>query len=136
MAPATARRVSLRKRVSAYFPAMQRTSIVLYLNPWAYSRRKVRERLDALRARDGDDCRRCRRPMRFDLPNGHDQAPKLEPIHPTASDKGSALDNLCLTHIRCNASGADHTGEVTERMRRRSEAALLSRPRRRANRAA
>jgi len=115
---------------------MQRQSIVLYLNPWAYRRRKVQERLDALRARDGDDCRRCRRPMRFDLPRGHDQGPRLEPIHPGASDETSALDDLCLTHVRCNAPGADHTGEVTERMRRRSETALLSPPRKRANRAA
>ena len=110
---------------------MSRPSIAQYLNPWKLGREKQRQRLDALRQRDGENCRRCRRPMRFDLPNGHDQGATVE-ILSGSLDRGEALDNLCLTHRRCNASGADHTVEVTERMRRRNEAALLSRPRKRA----
>jgi hypothetical protein len=104
-------------------------SLALYLNPWKLGREKQRQRLDALRQRDGDNCRRCRRPMRFDLPRGHDQGAKIEEILPGEAD---ALENFCLTHVRCNAAGADQTGEVTERMRRRNEAALLSRTRKRA----
>ena len=106
------------------------TSFTEYLNPWKLSRDKQRQRLDALRKRDGDNCRRCRRPMRFDLPSGHDQGAKIEEFGPRPA--GASLDNLCLTHRRCNPAGADHTDEVTERIRRKNEAALLSRPRKRA----
>lgn len=111
---------------------MPRLSISLYLNPWKLRREKQRQTLEALRQRDGDNCRRCRRPMRFDLPAGHDQGAKIEEIQPSARIAGDMLDQLCLTHRRCNAAGADHTDEVTERIRRRNEAALLSRPRKRA----
>ena len=106
------------------------SSFTEYLLPWKVRREKQRQRLDALRQRDGDNCRRCRRPLRFDLPNGHDQGAKIEAIVPTGGSE--AIDNWCLTHQRCNSAGADHTDEVTERIRRRNEAALLSRPRKRA----
>jgi hypothetical protein len=67
--------------------------------------------------------------MNFDLPRGHDRGPKIERIAPIAEDAADTLDNLCLCHSRCNASGADHTDEVTERIRRKSEAALFARSR-------
>ena len=108
------------------------SSFTEYLNPWKLRREKQRQRLAALRQRDGDNCRRCRRALRFDLPNGHDQGAKIEAIGPMAAGDGAALDILCLTHQRCNPAGADHTDEITERIRRRNEAALLSRPRKRA----
>ena len=108
------------------------SSFTEYLLPWKVRREKERQRLDALRQRDGDNCRRCRRPLRFDLPNGHDQGAKIEAIGPGTAGGGEAVDNWCLTHQRCNSAGTDHTDEVTERIRRRSEAALLSRPRKRA----
>ena len=108
------------------------TSFTEYLNPWKLGRDKQRQRLDALRRRDGDNCQRCRRPLRFDLPNGHDQGAKIEEIGPAASGCRDSLENVCLTHRRCNPAGADHTDEVVERIRRRNEAALLSRPRKRA----
>lgn len=111
---------------------MPTLSLTRFLNPWKHRREEVKRRVEALRQRDGDACRRCRRPMRFDLPNGHDQGAKIEEIRPGTG--GDQLDNLCLTHQRCNAAGADHTDEVTERIRRRNEAALLSRPRKRAAR--
>ena len=44
------------------------SSFAEYLNPWKLRREKQRQRLAALRQRDGDNCRRCRRPLRFDLP--------------------------------------------------------------------
>lgn len=109
---------------------MSRATIGRYVNPWKFKREQERlERIAALRERDGDNCRRCRRPMRFDLPNGHDLAPKLEEV------TGGGLDgdaSLCLTHLCCNAQGADNTAEVTERARRKSEAELLSRKRKQA----
>ena len=100
---------------------------------WTSRREKERRRIAALRTRDGDDCRRCRRPMRFDLPSGHDLGPKVEQI---LSGTPEAIDNLCLTHHRCISEGADHTVEVKERIRRRAEAELLSGSRRKRRTAA
>jgi len=110
---------------------MTRSFIAKYVSPWAIRRdRAEQQRVAALRDRDGDNCRRCRRPMRFDLPRGHDRGPKVESIAPYEGDgEPQPLDNLCLCHGRCNAAGADNTDEVTERIRRKSEAALLSRKR-------
>jgi len=106
---------------------MTGSDVVKYLNPWKLNREKQRQRVEVLRQRDGENCRRCRHPMRFDLPHGHDQSAIVVQIF-RAID-GEVLDNLCLTHMRCNSAGADHTDEVTERIRRRNEAALLSRSR-------
>ena len=100
------------------------SSIARYLRPWALKRTRDAERLSALRSRDGDNCARCRRPLRFDLPAGNDQGAVVETA--TADE---ALANSRLCHRRCFAPGMDHTGEVTERMRRRNEAALLSKSR-------
>ncbi len=105
---------------------MTRSFIAKYVSPWALRRNKEREqRLQALRRRDGDNCRRCRRSLRFDLPDGHDQAPTIQEIAGTAGDEPPPLDNLCLCHQRCNAQGGDHTGEVKERIRRKGEAELF-----------
>ena len=131
-APSARSAVILRKPLRATLAPMPPMSLALYLNPWKLNREKRLQRLNALRQRDGDDCRRCRRPMRFDLPRGHDQGATVEAILPNSPAGRDALDNLCLTHRRCNAAGADHTDEVSERMRRRNEAALLSRPRKKA----
>ena len=68
--------------------------------------------------------------MRFDLPRGHDLGPAIAHLGPAAD--AATLDNAYLTHSRCNASGVDHTGEVTERMRRKNEAALFGKTRKRA----
>ncbi len=113
---------------------MNRGIIARYVSPWVLRKDKERQqRLVALRQRDGDNCRRCRRPLRFDLPEGHDHAPTIQEVVRTSSDEPPALENLCLCHQRCNAQGADNTGEVRERIRRRSEATLLSGSRSRAS---
>ncbi len=83
----------------------------------------------ALRQRDGDQCSRCRRPLRFDLTSGHDSGPKIEQ---TAAGAADALDNLCLTHRRCHPDGVDHTDEVQERVRRKNEAELFVKSRKQA----
>lgn len=100
--------------------------IAKYVTPWKFRREQEERRVASLRDRDGENCRRCRRPIRFDLPRGHDKAPKIE--HAVEAD-GEALDNLFLCHTRCNAAGADNTDEVAERIRRRSEAALFAKAR-------
>jgi hypothetical protein len=103
------------------------------LTPWVAKRQKEeQQRVAALRQRDGDNCRRCRRPIRFDLPAGNDKGPKIESIWEPESDGAAPLDTLCLCHGRCNADSGDNTQEVTERVRRRSEAALFARSRKRA----
>ena len=112
---------------------MSRVDLSRYVTPWKYKRlQREAEQLRVLRLRDGDHCARCRRPMRFDVPTGHDQGARIEAIVPPASGAEPDVDSLRLTHWRCNASGVDHTGEVTERIRRKNEAELFSKKRKRA----
>ena len=96
---------------------MPRKLFAKYLNPWMFEREKKRQRFEQLRQRDGDKCWRCRRPMRFDLPRGHDQAPTLEHILARSKGGTSALDNLCLCHGRCNRLLANNHPAVKQRMR-------------------
>ena len=104
--------------------------ILRYVNPWKFRREQEMERLRLLRIRDGDDCRRCRRPMRFDLPAGNDQGAAIEQILPREAG-GDEIGNLCLCHRRCNAERADNTQEVQERVRRKNEAELFAKARKR-----
>jgi len=111
---------------------MSSFDLAKYVTPWKYKRqRREAERLRALKLRDGENCARCRRPMRFDLSQGHDQSARIEEIVPVAAGSEPDLSNLRLTHRRCNASGVDHTGEVTERMRRTNEAELFAKSKKR-----
>lgn len=108
---------------------MPQPRIAKYLNPWKFRRELEAERLTALRQRDGDNCARCRRPMRFELPAGHDHAPTVEHLQPGPKGDAHELDNLCLCHGRCNRLTADATPEVTERVRRKNEADLFAKAR-------
>lgn len=99
---------------------MARKDISKYLNPWMFKREKKRQRFAELRQRDGDNCWRCKRPMRFDLPGGHEKAPTIEHLQPRSKGGTGALDNLCLCHKRCNWDLGDNTREVKERMRLRA----------------
>jgi hypothetical protein len=114
---------------------MSRAILSRYVTPWKFRREQNAQRVRALRVRDGDDCRRCRRPMRFDLPEGHHLGVKVEQMvaEPVGGHE-ETLDNLCLTHRRCIAEAADNTREVQERIRMKNEAALLSRSRKRVGR--
>jgi len=107
---------------------MSPTLIAKYVAPWKYRREEEQRRIAMLRSRDGEDCRRCRRPLRFDLPRGHDLGAKLEPLVSAAPGEPLAIDNLCLTHGRCHAE-ADLTREVTERVRRKAESELFAKAR-------
>lgn len=112
---------------------MSQSIIARYVTPWKFRRAQEQlRRIAELRARDGDDCRRCRRPLRFDLPKGHDLGPKLEQLGPATIGEPEAVDNLCLAHRRCNGEGVDATHEVVERVRRKSEAELFVKSRKRA----
>jgi hypothetical protein len=106
-------------------------SLARYVNPWKFRREEEAQRVRALRSRDGDSCRRCRRPLRFDLPRGHDQGPAVVQIA-APSDEVESVDHLCLCHLRCNGEGADNTAEVQERVRRKNEAELFVKSRKRA----
>ena len=101
--------------------------LIRYLAPWRSGRARREEQLLSLRQRDGDNCARCRRPIRFDRAAGHDLAARIEPIDSAAAS--AELANLCLTHGRCNAQGFDHTDEVMERLRPSREADLFRKAR-------
>jgi hypothetical protein len=113
---------------------MNSSVIARYVTPWKYRREQNALRLNALRQRDGDNCRRCKRPLRFDFPDGHDLGPRIEAILPLSNGGSHALDNLCLTHGRCNAKHGCDTAQVKDRARVKHEAELFakSRSRRRA----
>lgn len=116
---------------------MGQSLLLKYVNPWKYRREQEEAaRVAALRQRDGEDCRRCRRPIRFDLPDGHDQGVCVQAIDYGAQATHVSLDNLCLTHRRCNAASADNTAEVADRVRRKQEAELFSKSRKRVRRRA
>ena len=101
-------------------------TLIRFLNPRKYRRDQKAARVEALKTRDGEQCARCRRRIRFDFPAGHDQGPIIEPA-PSAI----APDHVRLCHRRCNKPGLDHTIEVTERVRRKNEAALFGKSRKR-----
>ena len=114
---------------------MSGSIIIKYVNPWRFRREQQAERIAALRCRDGDNCKRCKRPMRFDLPDGHESMPKVEQIVPQPAGGIEDLANLCLTHVRCNAKHGCDTVEVKERARIKNEAALFEKSKRTRKRA-
>lgn len=101
-------------------------TIIKFVAPWKFRREQNEQRMKALRMRDGDACRRCKRELRFDLPNGHDLSAKIEAILPKSAGGTEDLDNLCLTHGRCNAKSGCDTAQVKERARLKNEAALFA----------
>ena len=104
---------------------MSGSIIIKYVNPWKFRREQHAARVAALRSRDGDNCKRCKRPMRFDMPDGHESMPKVEQIVPQPAGADDDIGNLCLTHVRCNAKHGCDTAEVKERARIKNEAALF-----------
>jgi hypothetical protein len=107
---------------------MPQRAIAKFLRPWTFGRDKKQLRVNELRRRDGDNCRRCRRPMRFDLPRGNDMAPTILQILPEPRGSRAALENLCLCHGHCNRHPGDNTPEVRERRRLRQVGDAASLP--------
>ena len=111
---------------------MSSASIIRFVNPWKFKREQEElARVQALRTRDGDALP--------PLPPSGALRPHQRPRHGPAVEAirrraRRSLDNLCLTHRRCNGESADHTREVQERVRRKNEAELFAnaRSRRRA----
>jgi 5-methylcytosine-specific restriction endonuclease McrA len=118
-----------------YEERMSGGTIIKFVNPWKFRRDQAEQRVTALRHRDGDNCRRCKRPLRFDLPDGHDLRARIEAIVPKTAGGSEELDNLCLTHGRCNGQAGDDTADVQERVRLKSEAALFEASRKKRRRA-
>jgi hypothetical protein len=114
---------------------MSSGTIIKFVAPWKFRREQNEQRVKALRMRDGETCRRCKRPLRFDLPDGHDLGARVEPILPKSAGGSEELDNLCLTHGRCNAKNGCDTAEVKERARIKHEAALFETARKKRRRA-
>jgi hypothetical protein len=110
-------------------------TIIKFVAPWKFRREQNVQRMKALRMRDGDTCRRCKRELRFDMPDGHDLGAKIEAILPKSAGGTEDLDNLCLTHGRCNAKSGCDTAEVKERARIKHEAALFETSRKKRRRA-
>ena len=127
------RRAFANRAVSraGYGRRMTSSNIVRFVNPWKFRREQNEQRVKALRGRDGDTCRRCKRPLRFDLPDGHDLRPRVEQILCSSAGGNEDLGNLVLCHIRCNAKDGHDTAAVKERVRLKSEAELFASSRKR-----
>ena len=87
-----------------------------FLPGWVHRHRR-RKLLKALRARDGDQCWRCNRPMRFEGEPNCGKAATIEHYLPKAKGGTDDLANLRLCHVGCNRHLADHAPAQKERMR-------------------
>lgn len=83
---------------------------------WVLEQIEKKQRFAAVRARDGDACWRCNRPMHFDNP-AHRKAATIEHVLPRSKGGDDDLANLRLCHVGCNRHLADHAPEQKERMR-------------------
>lgn len=83
---------------------------------WVLECVEKKRRRGALRARDGDNCWRCNRPMNFNDPNCR-RAATIEHVTPRSKGGTDDLGNLRLCHVGCNRHLADHEPEQKERMR-------------------
>ncbi len=95
---------------------MAKTPPNWFLPGWVHRRLRKR-RIAALRTRDGGDCWRCNRPMRFEGPPNCGKAATIEHVLPRSKGGGNDLANLRLCHVGCNRHLADHAPEQKERMR-------------------
>jgi hypothetical protein len=84
---------------------------------WWWLHREHKRRRAAIRARDGDNCWRCNRPMRFDGPPNCGKAATIEHLLPLALGGTDDLDNLVLCHPGCNRHLGVHPPAHKERMR-------------------
>ena len=59
-------------------------------------------KVERLRARDGDNCWLCNKPMKFDAKPNAAQAWSIEHLIPDCRGGPSTLENLVLCHVVCN----------------------------------
>ena len=63
----------------------------------------LKNRIPALRKRDGDDCQLCRTPVEdFDLPWPHPLSPSVDHVTPVRAGGSHRMGNLQLSHLVCN----------------------------------
>ncbi len=86
-----------------------------------FTRERKRERIEAVRARDGENCWRCDQSMRFGPPFNRGKAATVEHVFPLSKGGTWALDNLRLCHVGCNRHLGANTPEQKERMRLKPE---------------
>lgn len=86
--------------------------------PW-WIRRSLEQRAckAAVRQRDGDNCWRCHRPMRFGPPFNCGKGASVEHLEPLSQGGTWALGNLVLCHVGCNRHLGANTPEQKKRMR-------------------
>ena len=62
---------------------MSQSTIAKYVTPWKFRREQMAKQVAALRERDGDNCRRCRRPQASLRSWARsDKGPKIERVAP------------------------------------------------------
>ena len=93
---------------------MPRSSLARYLNPWKHRREEHERKVAELRQRDGDNCTRCRRPVRFDFPAGHDLSAKIEPMG--ASAVADTIEDKLRIMGRQDPARAHHSHEIHEHL--------------------
>ena len=74
---------------------------------------------EQVRARDGDDCWWCFRPMDFAATARKTQAPTIEHLLPLSLGGTGRLDNLVLCHPGCNRQLGNRPRAEKERLRAR-----------------
>ena len=77
----------------------------------------LKNKVELLRARDGEDCWLCGGRLQFSAAPNSKKAPTIEHLTPRSLGGGSALDNLALCHPGCNRQLANRPREDKERIR-------------------
>jgi len=72
---------------------------------------------DRIRARNGDKCWLCTRPLDFAAAPNSKKAPTIEHLDPLSRGGSKAIDNLVLCHPGCNKQLGDRPRADKERMR-------------------
>ena len=66
---------------------------------------------------------------RIPPPPGHELGARIEQLVPGAAAASGSIDNLCLTHGRCNRKAGTDTREVADRARQKAEIEMFDRAR-------
>jgi len=96
---------------------MPRGNLAKYVNAWMFQREKKRQRVEALRTRDGDNCWHCGNPMRFGPPHNIGKSATIEHLLPRSLGGTGQLDNLRLCHVGCNRHLGANPPDQKRRMR-------------------
>ena len=95
----------------------RKKSLNRFLPWWVQRHLRNKQKRNAVRQRDGDNCWRCGHPMRFGPPFNVGKAATIEHWNPKAHGGTWALENLRLCHLGCNRHLGAHPPEQKDRMR-------------------